>query len=265
MRNGDFTVEVVPRGKGVGVRELDSGHVLARPGQVYALRLRNRGPLRCVADVRIDGRVVTAGGLVIEAGCTEELERPITADEDGCFTVVAEGDERVFGPDGGRENEALGLIEVRFRRELPGGENPRPLPSTHADLLRRGPDVPLPSPTRPTPEVSVLMARSRDGGSGMPNGSRDRFGGRLDQYASSFFSEPAPVIEPPQLDDIERAAGTGLIGHSTQRFRATHLGTLETEATIIQLRLVVASEEAIRTAPAHVDESAAPVRPLARP
>ena len=56
MRNGDFAVEVVPRGKGIGVREIGSGHVLARPGQVYALRLRNFGPLRCVADVRIDGR-----------------------------------------------------------------------------------------------------------------------------------------------------------------------------------------------------------------
>ena len=67
MRIGDFAVEVVPRGRGVGVREVESGHVLARPGQVYALRIRNFGPLRCVADVKIDGRTVTSGGLVIEA------------------------------------------------------------------------------------------------------------------------------------------------------------------------------------------------------
>ena len=40
MRVGDFGVEVVPVGTG-RVRELDSGHVLARPGQVYALRLGN--------------------------------------------------------------------------------------------------------------------------------------------------------------------------------------------------------------------------------
>src|SRR5438105_5357202 len=131
MRNGDFAVEVVPRGKGIGVREIQSGHVLARPGQVYALRLRNFGPLRCVADVSVDGRTVTAGGLVIEPWCTEELERPITPDEDGRFTVVAEGDERVFGPDGGRDNPNLGLIDVRFRRELPAApDEPRPLPPT---------------------------------------------------------------------------------------------------------------------------------------
>src|SRR4029077_5174407 len=143
MRNGDFAVEVVPRGKGIGLREIGSGHVLARPGQVYALRLRNFGPLRCVAVVSIDGRAVTAGGLVIDAYCTEELERPITPDEDGRFTVVAEGDERVFGPDGGRDNRDLGLIEVRFRRELPGGpERARPLPPTLGELTRPVPAHP---------------------------------------------------------------------------------------------------------------------------
>src|SRR5438477_209205 len=155
MRNGDFAVEVVPRGKGIGVREIGSGHVLARPGQVYALRLRNFGPLRCVADVRIDGRMVTAGGLVIDAWCTEELERPISPDENGRFTVVAEGDER--------------------------------------------------------------------------------------------------------------ALGTGLTGHSSQRFTPTQLGPLEGEATLIQLRLVIATAEAIDAARSPVDEPTAPERPAARP
>ena len=129
MRIGDFAVEVVPRGKGVGVRETGLGPRARPPGQVYALRIRNFGPLRCVADVSIDGRNVTAGGLVIDPWCTEELERPITPDEDGRFTVVAEGDETVFGPDGGRDNPDLGLIDVRFRRELPAvPERARPLP-----------------------------------------------------------------------------------------------------------------------------------------
>lgn len=258
MRSGDFTVEAVARGRGVGVREVASGHVLARPGQVYALRLRNHGPLRCVADVRIDGRVVTAGGLVIEAGCTEELERPITPDEDGCFTVVAEGDERVFGADGGRDNEDLGLIEVRFRRELPGGERPRPLPpSGELDRLRE-------LPTRLTPDLSARMSLSSRDGS--PNGHGDRFGGRLGELTHIFGRiEPGPLLEPPQLDDVERAAGTGLTGHSTQRFRQTTLGPLETEATVICLRLVVATEEAIRTTLPVGDDHAAPVRPLARP
>lgn len=262
MRSGDFTVEVVPRGKGVGVREVESGHVLARPGQVYALRLRNQGPLRCVAEVRIEGRVVTAGGLVIEAGYTEELERPITPDEDGCFTVVAEGDEHVFGVDGGRDNADLGMIEVRFRRELPGGESPRPLPTRPGDRIGFGSP-----PARPTPEVTVRATMSRSGPYGMPNGKGDRFGGRLDELASAFFAETGavPCIEPPQLDDVERAAGTGLTGHSAQRFRATHLGPLESGATVIHLRLVIASEEAIRSAPAHRDEHVPPVRPLARP
>src|SRR5262245_37410482 len=99
MRVGDFGVEVLPSGGGV-VRETESGHVLARPSQVYALRLRNYGPLRCVVRVDIDGKPVTAGGLVLDAWRWTDLERPIDTTENGRFTVVAEGDERVFGPDG---------------------------------------------------------------------------------------------------------------------------------------------------------------------
>jgi len=270
MRIGDFAVEVVPRGKGVGVREIGSGHVLARPGQVYALRLRNFGPLRCVADVIIDGRTVTAGGLVIEPWCTEELERPIGPEEDGRFTVVAEGDERVFGLDGGRDNPDLGLIEVRFRRELPGGpERPRPLPPTLTETLGRGPTLPTPAhPSRLFPELPATLRASASGGPRMPNGGG---GNRLSGLRSPLWSTPVPAerstdfIAEPTVDDIERAAGTGLTGHSTQRFTATQVGPLERDATVIQLRLVIASVEAIDAARAPAESPAAPARPAARP
>jgi len=270
MRNGDFAVEVVPRGKGIGVREIGSGHVLARPGQVYALRLRNFGPLRCVADVTIDGRSVTAGGLVIEPYCTEELERPITPDEDGRFTVVAEGDERVFGPDGGRDNAALGLIEVRFRRELPGGpERARPLPPTLNETLLRGPTLPAPShPSRLNPDILAPFNASASTGPRAPNGNgANRFGRRLDAAPSSWLSPSERSVEPrePTLDDVERAAGTGLTGHSAQRFTPTQLGPLEHEATVIQLRLVIATAEAIDAARSLVEQPTAPARPAARP
>jgi hypothetical protein len=268
MRNGDFAVEVVPRGKGIGVREIGSGHVLARPGQVYALRLRNFGPLRCVADVSIDGRSVTAGGLVIEPYCTEELERPITPDEDGRFTVVAEGDERVFGPDGGRDNAALGLIEVRFRRELPGGpERARPLPPTATETLLRGPTLPASAPSRFNPDILAPYIASASA-SRMPNGNGAyRFGRRLDESPSSWLSQPERAVSSPEpsLDDVERAAGTGLTGHSSQRFAPTQLGRLEHEATVIQLRLVIATVEAIDAARSLVDQPTAPARPAARP
>ena len=58
MRVGDFSVDVVARGGG-RVRELASGHVLARPGQVYRLRLCNHGPLYGVVQLSLDGRTVT--------------------------------------------------------------------------------------------------------------------------------------------------------------------------------------------------------------
>jgi hypothetical protein len=257
MRNGDFAVEVVPRGKGVGVRETDSGHVLARPGQVYALRIRNFGPLRCVADVTIDGRNVSAGGLVIDPWYTEELERPITPDEDGRFTVVAEGDETVFGPDGGRDNPDLGLIVVRFRRELPNGsERVRPLPPTLLDLedrpfTRRGTQ-----PSRLPPDVfptwNVLNRQS----GGAPNGNSTPFPRHVGaEPRDAWLGDDA---------DIERAAGTGLTGHSAQRFTPVELGPLETEATVVQLRLVVATAEVIEESRSPVGLRS-PERPAARP
>jgi len=263
MRTGDFAVEVVPRGKGVGVRETGSGHVLARPGQVYALRIRNFGPLRCVADVSIDGRNVTAGGLVIEPWCTEELERPITPDEDGRFTVVAEGDERVFGPDGGRENADLGLIVVRFRRELPGGpERARPLPPTLMDVPDRGPTFPAPPSRLPREVVPIWNVFAR-----MPNGGRFPQSFGMPSAPERPHAEPSPAYldDEGALDDAERAAGTGLTGHSEQRFTPTQLGPLESEATVIQLRLVIATVETIQAAPSRADEQAAPARPAARP
>ena len=262
MRSGDFAVEVVPRSKGVGVRELKSGHVLARSGQVYALRLRNFGPLRCVADIRIDGRLVTAGGLVIDAWCTEELERPITPNEDGCFTVVAEGDERVFGADGGRDNEQLGLIEVRFRRELPGGpERPRPLPPTLAETFGRSFGSPTPARlSRPDLDAPVIKALGTPDAAGP-----DRFGGRLAGIMRQFPADESITGYGLPPDDAERAAGTGLTGHSAQRFTATKLGPLESEATVITLRLVIATEEAIRSAPPLTEERTPPERPAARP
>jgi len=268
MRIGDFSVEVVPRGKGIGVGEIGSGHVLARPGQVYALRLRNFGPLRCVADVSIDGRNVTAGGLVIEPYCTEELERPITPDEDGRFTVVAEGDERVFGPDGGRDNNELGMIDVRFRRELPGGpERPRPLPPTMSETLLRSPAMPSPAqPSRLNPDILAPFNASASLHSRTTGGGPSRLGRRMDGPPSSWFApEKATTPLEPSLDDVERAAGTGLTGHSTQRFLPTQLGPLEAEATVIQLRLVIASVEAIDAARSLVDEPRPPMRPAARP
>jgi len=66
--------------------------------------------------------------------------------------------------------------------------------------------------------------------------------------------------------DIERAAGTGLSGHSDQEFVPIHLGPLENEATVITLRIVIGSDEALAedsTRPLHSQH--APVRPAARP
>jgi hypothetical protein len=66
--------------------------------------------------------------------------------------------------------------------------------------------------------------------------------------------------------EIEGAAGTGLSGHSDQQFVPIHMGPLEDEATIIALRIVIGSEEAIADeAPRPLHSQRVPERPAARP
>lgn len=289
MRVGDCSLDVVPVGGG-SVRELPSGHVLARPGQVYLIRLRNHGPLRAVAEVRVDGRGVSAGGLVLDPGATVDLERPIHATERGRFTVVAEGDETVFGPDGGRDNDELGLIEVRFRRELPQrhGRAPELLPWARPSVTLPGPDparplVPRPGTTPPgrplaPPDWSPpwlnlaprAVAGAADGGMGALGG-----GGRADGGAYLAGPVPPELARPATggrasravPPSVERAAGTGLTGQSSQEFRAIHVGELEEEATVLRLRLVIGEPEAIEAARPLPDAegASAPARPAARP
>ena len=265
MRVGDCSLEVVPVGGG-SVRELPSGHVLARPGQVYLLRLRNLGPLRAVAEVRVDGRRVSAGGLVLDPGASIDLERPIHATERGRFTVVSEGDEGVFGPDGGRDNADLGLIEVRFRRELPHGGGSGGAPWPRPMVTVPAPDGPRPLPPSPFPSPFPSPAP------GTPPAPRwpavpPEWTPPTAIRASAAAARPA--VErgrgafPPDM--VERAAGTGLTGHSDQEFRPVQVGELEREATVLRLRLVVGNPDAIDAARALPDEERAPARPAARP
>jgi hypothetical protein len=252
MRVWDFGLEVLPRAQ--NVRETSSGHVLARPGQAYALRLRNHGPLRCVVHVEVDGRTVTGGGLVLNPFSKTDLERPIEGDS-GRFTVVPEGDESVFGPDGGRDNPALGLIEARFRRELPNESSARALPTSTYQYPHLGPEGGIPpriirtSPLLPPlpPRVTALRAMEPSSGVRVPDA---RFG--------------------HALDEVERAAGTGLTGRSEQEFEPISLGPLEDEETVLRLRLVIGSEAAIEAAmhEGTADDalrSAGPERPAPRP
>ena len=283
MRVGDFSVEIVPT-DGEGVLETASGHVLARPGQVYALRLRNHGPLRAVADISIDGHPVTGGGLVIAAGSSVNLERPIHATERGRFTVIAEGNEHVFGPDGGRDNANLGLIDARFRRELPhtGGRvqripefpfgRPDPLGALPSPTPEQSPDVPSRRGMEPPvwgspPDVPIGSSRGL-GSSGGPD-RHDRREQRQPSAISALMAPTMPAAAPAAPthvgDAIERAAGTGLTGSSQQEFMSVYVGPLETEATVIQLRLVIGTDEALTAARPLPGVATTPARPAPRP
>jgi len=281
MRVGDFSVEIVPT-DGEGVLETASGHVLARPGQVYALRLRNHGPLRAVADISIDGHPVTGGGLVIAAGSSVNLERPIHATERGRFTVIAEGNEHVFGPDGGRDNANLGLIDARFRRELPHSVGrvqripefpfgrPDPLGALPSPTPEQSPDVPSRRGMEPPMWGSDSRTGSLHGAVPLDGPSRqDRREQRQPSAISALMAPTMPAEAPAApthvRDAIERAAGTGLTGSSQQEFMSVYVGPLEAEATVIQLRLVIGTDEALTAARPLPGVATTPARPAPRP
>jgi hypothetical protein len=97
----------------------------------------------------------------------------------------------------------------------------------------------------------------------------NRSGDGLPSRIRSLMSVPIDVQMPAAPsrvpDPIERAAGTGLTGSSEQEFVPAQVGALESEATVIRLRLVIGAEEAIE-APRPLPESeAVPARPAARP
>jgi len=262
MRVGDFGVEVVPVNEGEVVRELASGHVLARPGTVYKLRLRNYGPNRCVTQISIDGTSVTASQLVLEAYSATFLERPVHATESGRFTVIAEGDERAFGPDGGRDNPNLGLIEAGFRRELPDVMQwvgvTRSIPDKDTP---RHPSLPEPSPRIPAPPGRPMAPPEWTPMSAMPRAPR-----RADISASHLSRVEVERQAPPAVDDmVERAAGTGLTGHSTQEFVPVTVGPLEDFTWMVRLRIVVGTEEALAAPRPLPNEETAPARPAPRP
>jgi hypothetical protein len=282
MRVGDFSVEVIGAGGGT-TQEFESGHVVARPGQVYVLRLRNDGPLRCVAEVSIDGHSVTGNGLVINAWSSVDLERPIHATERGRFTVIAEGDERVFGPDGGRDNAALGLIEARFRRELPNAFSrpARDEPSVPRPIVTMpsppGPYTPEPGQTPPRrplapPDWTPLTSRM-DAPARMSRPGMNPFTSLLARMGAAVTggSPSAPEQLPDAMDDamagglVERAAGTGLTGRSAQEFVPVSVGALEPEATVIWLRLVIGAEESLAAPRPLPKSNDVPARPAPRP
>jgi len=253
MRVGDFSVEVVPYREGT-VRELETGHVLARPGQIYTLRLRNHGPLRAVAEIDIDGKSVTESRLVLRPWSVTDLERPLRDSEHGRFTVIAEGNERVFGPDGGRDNESLGVIRVSFRRELPR-ESSAVDPMDEDDVIsfsRMLGSFPEPEPPgRPSRFTREWSPPMNFGGAPAGAPSMDR-----------FRKQQPRVLE----QDVEGAAGTGLSGHSDQVFVPIHMGPLEKEATVITIRIVIGTEEALAEQSARpLHSNRVPERPAARP
>lgn len=262
MRVGEVSVRLVPVGGGELI-EGEDGRVLARPRQVYAIHVTNHAERRAVARVAVDGLPVTDGGLVLAAGETVTLERPVAEGEHGRFTVFPEGTEEVFGEDGGRDNPDLGLVETEYRRELEPPREPVAIPRLPPQPSVREFDFPPVSPPFPapgTPPAPQTPPAPRPPAPGVPQIWSSATARALPRETLA----PAVVVRE---SDVESAAGTGLTGRSEQRFRTVQVGALESEATRVRLRLVIGGPEAFdRPRPLPGErERPVPPRPAPRP
>lgn len=260
MRSGHLEVQLVPETGHMA--ETPTGHVVALAGQVYKIKITNHGPRRSLVQVKLDGRLVTEQGLVLNAWQTIFLERPIHATERGRFTVFAEGQTEVFGEDGGRDNPDLGVIEVTHQLEQVPVATLEPYWVRPCWPYRRT------YPTFPSPwdyygpynggvlyDSQEIIGNNKGFAGSVLRASQDQ--AQVSWTNTSTLNAPQNVAEA-------KAAGTGLTGRSDQNFTPTTIGALESAVTTILLRLILeASSDWSRPRPLP-GSSLSPARPPAR-
>lgn len=203
----------------VAVVKDNSGHVLRDSGnkvllpfyEEYSLLLKNQHGVRAVATVEIDGENVMGGReAVIEAHGEFPLERYIkNLDKGRKFQFVPLKDSRIKYK---ADHPDLGIIEISFRKE-----NKHNLiddwsgPEIKLDLYTRrmGSSMSYTSNTADSSEFgTVSLGKARSGGQSVCRAMKTRSG------------------------------GTAHGSRSTQSFGTTTIGDLESDSTIIRLRLV---------------------------
>ena len=232
----------------IGTRACEAGQAYAAPPQFRPSAVSRTYPRRSHRQ---------RGRFGPEPYCTEELERrshPTRTDASPSSRRETSACSVRTGSRQSRSRIGPGALSAE---SYLGTERPRPLPPTIGGALSDALVVPVKPDSRAD--------------------SADRTPHRHDTKSNPCFSVGTPRRRSRQGHirrlsrstmaprDVERAAGTGLTGHSSQRFVPTQLGPLEREATVIQLRLVIASVEAIQAASSLVEEQRAPERPAARP
>jgi hypothetical protein len=68
----------------------------------------------------------------------------------------------------------------------------------------------------------------------------ERFSGASPEYEAGVMYEPGELEAMPSTGPSVTAAGTGLTGRSDQDFIPVRVGELESEETVVRLRIVIA-------------------------
>jgi len=199
-------------------REKESGYVELEHGKHYTLNLRNDRPVRCDAQVSIDGKDV--GTFRISPNSSIRLERPSNDDRKFTFYKLdsEEGEKSELNRIGKQE---LGLVQVTFKPEIQVNSQ---IPTTWIYTSTWTPNYHRPS----WGSAASLNDLST-------NSNTDTL-----DYTSCEYSCSSRGLIGENSETISRSAGgTGLSGQSNQSFyNVSHLNYDEQFTTVISVRLV---------------------------
>lgn len=112
--SGGFVVGVLVNGK---LQEVSTDNIISlKFNSEYKLRLSNKNNRRAVAKVFIDDENVSAGGIVIGANSTVDVEGPVDKKRNFKFVSIESGQAEDAGKSVNRNGEK-GVIRVEFRLE----------------------------------------------------------------------------------------------------------------------------------------------------
>lgn len=231
MQSGKYGVDLVVDGNVIPERA--DGVVTLPFGKDYAIRLRNDDHRRAVAVIYIDGVNISDDGFVVAERSNWTIHRP--HDKAVTFRVASSQSEAAaqHGKAGEDTDGEKGLIRVEWRAELY-----KPAPKVNyrshnqwgGELLcatPRGGDL--------NPHASCTMGMNATLERAVP--TNDSYVPKSLNFSNSTSRRIVVNDAPKAVETLTSVAVTVEGGVSNQSFVTVDVGTLDTAATVIQLKI----------------------------
>lgn len=233
----------------------DSGYVEMKHGETYTIVLKNDHNVRCDATVEVDGKDI--GTFRIEAHSNIYIERPSNEQKKFTFYQLGTSEATQSGLNKVEKNE-MGLIKVTFKPEKIWH-----VAAVAPTVVTVEPEKPQSCWVKPQNWVTTSTTHNTlTRGRGFLKSAATTEERGWDSYGGStadncnYMLDSETICDTPQAvttracfreaslnEEPVRAGGTGLSGHSNQRFTTVSgLEYDEERITVVHLRLVPVKE-----------------------